>query len=144
MARSLKKGPFIDKGITKAVEKARAGGQRPPVVQRRFPVRAARCMRPAFQVAERGVIRGDEPGPGPSFDGHVAHGQPAGHGQAAYRFAAVLDDMADTAAAPPCIAVENLTMAFGEHVVQRDISFRVRRRSIFAVIGGSGSGRRHR
>src|SRR6201990_1923960 len=33
MARSVKKGPFIDKVITKAVEKARAGGQRPPVIK---------------------------------------------------------------------------------------------------------------
>ena len=33
MARSVKKGPFIDKGITKAVEKARADGQRPPVIK---------------------------------------------------------------------------------------------------------------
>ena len=33
MARSVKKGPYIDKGITKAVEKARAGGQRPPVIK---------------------------------------------------------------------------------------------------------------
>ncbi|HZF30815.1 MAG TPA: ATP-binding cassette domain-containing protein [Gammaproteobacteria bacterium] len=49
--------------------------------------------------------------------------------------------MTETAATPPCIAVENLTMAFGDHVVQRDVSFRVRRRSIFAIIGGSGSGK---
>ena len=33
MARSVKKGPFIDKGIVKAVEKARSGGQRPPVIK---------------------------------------------------------------------------------------------------------------
>ena len=33
MARSVKKGPFIDKGITKAVERVRAGGQRPPVIK---------------------------------------------------------------------------------------------------------------
>ena len=33
MARSVKKGPFIDKGIVKAVEKARAGGSRPPVIK---------------------------------------------------------------------------------------------------------------
>ena len=33
MARSVKKGPYIDKGITKAVERARAGGQRPPVIK---------------------------------------------------------------------------------------------------------------
>ena len=32
-------------------------------------------------------------------------------------------------------------MAFGDHVVQRDVSFRVSRRSIFAIIGGSGSGK---
>ena len=30
MARSIKKGPFIDKSIAKAVEKIRASGQRPP------------------------------------------------------------------------------------------------------------------
>ena len=33
MARSVKKGPFIDKGIMKAVEKARSSGQRPPVIK---------------------------------------------------------------------------------------------------------------
>ena len=33
MARSVKKGPFIDKGIVKAVEKARTGGTRPPVIK---------------------------------------------------------------------------------------------------------------
>jgi len=33
MARSVKKGPFIDKGITKAVEKAKSGGTRPPVIK---------------------------------------------------------------------------------------------------------------
>ncbi len=33
MARSLIKGPFIDKGIVTAVEKARAGGSRPPVIK---------------------------------------------------------------------------------------------------------------
>ena len=33
MARSVKKGPFIDKGVVKAVEKARAGSARPPVIK---------------------------------------------------------------------------------------------------------------
>ena len=42
MARSVKKGPYIDKGITKAVEKARAGGQRPRSSR---PGRAARRSR---------------------------------------------------------------------------------------------------
>src|ERR671939_400487 len=33
MARSGKKGTFIDKGISKVVGKARAGGQRPPAIK---------------------------------------------------------------------------------------------------------------
>jgi small subunit ribosomal protein S19 len=33
MARSVKKGPFIDGSILKAVERTRAGGQRPPVIK---------------------------------------------------------------------------------------------------------------
>ncbi len=33
MARSVKKGPFIDVSILKAVERVRAGGQRPPVIK---------------------------------------------------------------------------------------------------------------
>ena len=33
MARSVKKGPFIDGSVLKAVERTRAGGQRPPVIK---------------------------------------------------------------------------------------------------------------
>ena len=33
MARSVKKGPFIDGSVQKAVERARAGDQRPPVIK---------------------------------------------------------------------------------------------------------------
>src|SRR5712692_10324678 len=33
MARSVKKGPFIDRSIMKVVEQARLGGQRPPVIK---------------------------------------------------------------------------------------------------------------
>src|ERR1700737_2185154 len=33
MARSIKKGPYIDKSILKAVEKIRAGSQRPQVIR---------------------------------------------------------------------------------------------------------------
>ena len=33
MARSIKKGPFIDKSIIKAVERIRASGQRPQVIK---------------------------------------------------------------------------------------------------------------
>ena len=33
MARSVKKGPYIDKSIQTAVERVRAGGNRPPVIK---------------------------------------------------------------------------------------------------------------
>lgn len=39
------------------------------------------------------------------------------------------------------IAVDKLTMAFGEYVVQRDVSFDVRRGEIFVIMGGSGCGK---
>ena len=35
----------------------------------------------------------------------------------------------------------NLTLAFGSNLIQRDVSFAVRPRSIFAVMGGSGCGK---
>ncbi len=41
----------------------------------------------------------------------------------------------------PHIKVEGLTMAFGNFVVQRDISFTVNRGDIFIVMGGSGCGK---
>lgn len=41
----------------------------------------------------------------------------------------------------PHIKVENLTMAFGDYVVQRDISFTVNRGDIFIIMGGSGCGK---
>jgi phospholipid/cholesterol/gamma-HCH transport system ATP-binding protein len=39
------------------------------------------------------------------------------------------------------ITVENLTMAYGEVVVQRDLNFTVRRGDIFIIMGGSGCGK---
>src|SRR5512135_198997 len=44
--------------------------------------------------------------------------------------------MADTR-----IAVEHLDMIFDGYVVQRDVSFRVRRGEIFVIMGGSGCGK---
>ena len=41
----------------------------------------------------------------------------------------------------PIISVENLTMAFGDFVLQRDITFEVHAGDIFVVMGGSGSGK---
>ncbi len=41
----------------------------------------------------------------------------------------------------PIISVENLTMAFGDFVLQRDLTFKVHAGDIFVVMGGSGSGK---
>ncbi|PLX48573.1 MAG: polyamine ABC transporter ATP-binding protein [Desulfobulbaceae bacterium] len=40
-----------------------------------------------------------------------------------------------------CIAVRDLTMAFGSFVVQRDLTFTVNRGDIFVIMGGSGCGK---
>jgi phospholipid/cholesterol/gamma-HCH transport system ATP-binding protein len=42
---------------------------------------------------------------------------------------------------PPHITVRDLTMAFGDFVVMRDLNFVVRRGDIFAIMGGSGCGK---
>jgi phospholipid/cholesterol/gamma-HCH transport system ATP-binding protein len=41
----------------------------------------------------------------------------------------------------PAIIADNLTMAFGERVIQRDVSFVVEPRQIFVIMGGSGCGK---
>ena len=41
----------------------------------------------------------------------------------------------------PIISVEGLTMAFGDFVVQKDLTFTVRRGDIFVIMGGSGCGK---
>jgi phospholipid/cholesterol/gamma-HCH transport system ATP-binding protein len=46
-----------------------------------------------------------------------------------------------TAPAEPIIRVENLTMAFGTFVVQRDVTFTINRGDVFAIMGGSGCGK---
>ncbi|MGE4281707.1 MAG: ABC transporter ATP-binding protein [Magnetospirillum sp.] len=42
---------------------------------------------------------------------------------------------------PPLLKAEGLTLAFGSRVILRDLSFSVRRGSVFAVMGGSGCGK---
>jgi phospholipid/cholesterol/gamma-HCH transport system ATP-binding protein len=39
------------------------------------------------------------------------------------------------------LVVEDVTMAFGDFVVQRDLNFRVERHDIFIIMGGSGCGK---
>lgn len=43
--------------------------------------------------------------------------------------------------ATPHIVVENLDMAYGSFVVQRDLNFTVRRGEVFVIMGGSGCGK---
>lgn len=43
--------------------------------------------------------------------------------------------------AEPPIVVENLTMAYGSFVLQRDLTFTVNRGDIFVIMGGSGCGK---
>jgi phospholipid/cholesterol/gamma-HCH transport system ATP-binding protein len=45
------------------------------------------------------------------------------------------------APAAPRIAVDGLTMAYGDFVIQRDLTFDVRAGSIFVIMGGSGCGK---
>ncbi len=44
-------------------------------------------------------------------------------------------------AAPPPIEVRDLTLAYGEFVVQRDLSFVVNKGDVFVVMGGNGCGK---
>ena len=39
------------------------------------------------------------------------------------------------------IVVDNLTMAFGSFVLQRDLTFQINRGDIFVIMGGSGCGK---
>ncbi len=41
----------------------------------------------------------------------------------------------------PAIVVENLRMAYGETVIQRDLSFTVKQGDVFIIMGGSGCGK---
>ena len=42
---------------------------------------------------------------------------------------------------PPRIRVVDLTMAYGDFVIQRDLTFDVARGEIFIIMGGSGCGK---
>src|SRR5262249_50102640 len=44
-------------------------------------------------------------------------------------------------AAPVVISVQGVTIAYGDRVVQRDVSFDVRLGEVFVILGGSGCGK---
>ncbi|MFT8790207.1 MAG: ATP-binding cassette domain-containing protein [Komagataeibacter saccharivorans] len=54
---------------------------------------------------------------------------------------AMNNQMPSTDDRPALITVNDLTLAFGPRVIQHDVSFQVKRGSIFAVMGGSGCGK---
>jgi len=39
------------------------------------------------------------------------------------------------------IIIENLTMAYGDYVIQRDLNFTINRSDVFVIMGGSGCGK---
>ncbi len=49
--------------------------------------------------------------------------------------------MTSSASSPDHIVVSDLTLAYGETVVQRDVSFEVSRGHVFVIMGGSGCGK---
>ncbi|HYB08438.1 MAG TPA: ATP-binding cassette domain-containing protein [Alphaproteobacteria bacterium] len=49
--------------------------------------------------------------------------------------------MSHPEAASPAIVIENLDMAFGTFVIQRNLNFVINKRDIFIIMGGSGCGK---
>ncbi len=49
--------------------------------------------------------------------------------------------MSATPPGPTVIDVENLTIAYGEKVIQKNLNFQVRRGEVFVILGGSGCGK---
>ena len=41
----------------------------------------------------------------------------------------------------PCISIKNMTMAYGDFIIQRDLDFTIDRGDIFIIMGGSGCGK---
>jgi phospholipid/cholesterol/gamma-HCH transport system ATP-binding protein len=52
-----------------------------------------------------------------------------------------LSERSTNAPREPHIAVEDLTMAFGDFVIQRDLNFTINKGDIFIIMGGSGCGK---
>ena len=43
--------------------------------------------------------------------------------------------------AVPCLTIKNMTMAYGDFIIQRDLDFTINRGDIFIIMGGSGCGK---
>jgi len=53
----------------------------------------------------------------------------------------VIEDNVKASRSEPIIVAEDLTMAFGDNVIQRDLTFTINRGDVFIVMGASGCGK---
>jgi phospholipid/cholesterol/gamma-HCH transport system ATP-binding protein len=53
----------------------------------------------------------------------------------------VIENKVEISRSEPIIVVEDLTMAFSDNVIQRDLTFTINRGDVFIVMGGSGCGK---
>ena len=53
----------------------------------------------------------------------------------------MIEDNVKASRSEPIIVAENLTMAFGDNVIQRDLTFTINRGDVFIVMGASGCGK---
>ena len=88
-------------------------------------------MKPSPSVSESAARAGALPFPGRAGLDKASGREPATDGIAS----------PDTSAAPVAVDVRNVTVAFGERVIQQNLSFRVRKGEIVVIMGGSGSGK---
>jgi len=52
-----------------------------------------------------------------------------------------MDAQRDTAVTEAAIVIDNVTMAFGDFLIQKDLNFNIRKGDIFIIMGGSGCGK---
>ena len=41
----------------------------------------------------------------------------------------------------PCLTIKNMTMVYGDFVIQRDLDFTINSGDVFIIMGGSGCGK---
>ena len=79
---------------------ADVAGQRFPTIRRALEILAARHEGAALEISKRGLVGTDHAGARAAFDGHIADGHAAIHGERANGFAGVFDHVAVAAGNP--------------------------------------------